>query len=181
MFFRTCAALLGAMTLTFLQVAQASAEIKIPLEDIIVSGYAGDKVVAQTRTDGSGQFVFKDLAPGTYTIKIDGPSLMTAINKSSQPIRSPPSAAQVPPRPNAGRPAPGNPVVADVNGGGKTDVVVSIGLLLPAVQAAREAARRAAPQSFRQPATGRGLDIKLTVPASAGPASSWKGTIGREP
>ena len=68
MFFRFCAALLGAMTLTVLPVAQAVADIKVTMQEILITGYAGAKVVAQTRSDANGQFVFKDLAPGTYTI-----------------------------------------------------------------------------------------------------------------
>jgi len=54
MFFKICAALLSPMTLTFLLVAQASAEMTIRMTHIIVTSYAGAEVVGQTRTSPTG-------------------------------------------------------------------------------------------------------------------------------
>lgn len=180
MFFRISAAFLGAIALAFVPVEQALAD-GYKLMNVMITSYAGGKAVAQTRTDANGEFVFKDLAPGTYTLKIDGPSLTTAVAKSKQTTRSSttPPAGQALPPPAAGRAATGGkPAVGDYDDDGPGIIGVLVALLLPAVQKNAQAAP--APQSFRQQATKRGAEITFTVPASVGPVSSWKGTLERQ-
>lgn len=180
MIFKFSAVLLGVVTLA-LAPAQRAFATGYELVNVLVTSYAGGKAVAQARTDGNGGFVFKDLAPGTYTLKVDGPSLATAVAKSKQSARSVATSpvGQSSPLPAPARAATGlQPAVGDVNGDGTADISLLIGLLLPAVQKNVQASP--APQSFQQKATARGAEVTFTVPVTAGPTSSWKGTLERQ-
>ncbi|MDP1748719.1 MAG: carboxypeptidase-like regulatory domain-containing protein [Reyranella sp.] len=150
MFIRSFCTTLCAVVLAVVPASGAfAAENPIPGIDIIVQKKPGDVVVARTTTDAKGEFTLKDLAPGKYTIEIDGKGLVAATARKGTSGGTPPGD--------------GPPIIA-----------VLVGLLLPAVQARGGAPT---PQTFHGKATARGMQIELVVPD--GPAKSYKGTLTR--
>ena len=83
MLFRHAAALLCGAVLACAPLADAFATNKpVPGIDVIVKKYKPPKIVVQPKTDPMGQFTLKELAPGQYTIELDGKSLVAATAKA---------------------------------------------------------------------------------------------------
>ncbi len=161
MSFRKFVALLGAVIVASVPTTGAFAiDNPIPGVDIVVKKNPGGIVVAKTQTDAKGQVVLKDLLPGSYTVDLEGKSLVAASTKGRPPVAT--ASPKTTTADGKSRVA-----VADANNDGAAPVIAIIATnLLPASKVDPN------PQVHREKATPRGVQMNLTVPAGASGAAT---------
>ncbi len=87
-------ATLAALALVVVPMTGASASNEpIPGIDVVVKKKPPKAQPLQVKTDAGGQFVLKDLEPGTYTLQIDGPVLTRVL--ASTATKSPTPTVQL--------------------------------------------------------------------------------------
>ena len=163
MLFRPLAALLCAVVVVCAPLAQAYATIDpIPGIDIVVRKNPGGVIVARTQTNAKGTFVLKELAPGEYTVELDGKSLVAAVGRLNPSAKPKSSVA-----------------VGDVNADGRADTI-KIELkevLVSSYQTSGGTAR--APQTHLDKATAKGVRMTFTATVSSPPPANPSSGTGQ--